>query len=197
MTTKSLHEQTGYADWQALYRAHYDPILKFILNFKVGKATAEDLTQNTFERVINKIDQFDPQVGQLQNCIYQIAKNLALNYKRRKNGENAYQAGVFANHLPTTKDFELPEQYVNVYRAGLTRLPEEQQNSEEIFIERELVARSLEAIADEGAKKAIKLYIFEDKSYQEISDELGIPIGTVMSRLHRAKKIMQAAVAEE
>jgi RNA polymerase sigma-70 factor (ECF subfamily) len=69
----------------------------------------------------------------------------------------------------------------NPAEALLARLTEEQ------------VAAALEALPDEYRAVAT-LYFMEDFSYQQIADVLGVPVGTVRSRLHRARRLLQRAL---
>jgi RNA polymerase sigma-70 factor (ECF subfamily) len=55
------------------------------------------------------------------------------------------------------------------------------------------VAGALEALPDEYRAVAT-LYFMEDFSYQQIADVLGVPVGTVRSRLHRARRLLQRAL---
>jgi RNA polymerase sigma-70 factor (ECF subfamily) len=63
--------------------------------------------------------------------------------------------------------------------------------------ERKIEAETVQAILDklpEKYKAVLILYYMEDSSYQEISEMLAVPLGTVMSRLSRAKQIMKKAL---
>jgi RNA polymerase sigma-70 factor (ECF subfamily) len=57
-------------------------------------------------------------------------------------------------------------------------------------LDSELVARALEALPDDF-RAAATLYFTQDLSYQEIAEILDVPIGTVRSRLHRARRMLQ------
>jgi RNA polymerase sigma-70 factor (ECF subfamily) len=60
-------------------------------------------------------------------------------------------------------------------------------------LETEEVARAIQALPAEY-RAAATLYFVEDLSYQDIADILGCPVGTVRSRLHRARKMLQVAL---
>lgn len=59
----------------------------------------------------------------------------------------------------------------------------------------ELVTRALDALPEEFRTVAM-LYFMQDLSYQEIAEMLDVPIGTVRSRLHRARRMLQKALWE-
>ena len=63
--------------------------------------------------------------------------------------------------------------------------------------ERKIEAETVQSILDklpEKYKAVLILYFMEDSSYQEIADMLAVPVGTVMSRLSRAKQMMKKAL---
>jgi RNA polymerase sigma-70 factor, ECF subfamily len=57
----------------------------------------------------------------------------------------------------------------------------------------ELIAQALDALPDDY-RAAAALYFMQDMSYQEIADVLEVPIGTIRSRLHRARRMLQKAL---
>jgi RNA polymerase sigma-70 factor (ECF subfamily) len=63
--------------------------------------------------------------------------------------------------------------------------------------ERKVEAETVQSILDklpEKYKSVLILYYMEDSAYQEIAEMLEVPIGTVMSRLSRAKQMMKKAI---
>jgi len=57
---------------------------------------------------------------------------------------------------------------------------------------RETLQTCIQALP-EPFRVVVLMFYFEDASYREIADELGVPVGTVMSRLSRAKALLRAA----
>ena len=60
-------------------------------------------------------------------------------------------------------------------------------------LDTEAVGRSIEALPEEYRVVAA-LYFMEEFSYQEIADMVGCPVGTVRSRLHRGRRMLQKAL---
>lgn len=87
---------------------------------------------------------------------------------------------------------EMPEQYLYIRTAELG-LHGGQSNPVETVLNRldsEQIVAALQGLPEEY-RVVSTLYFMEDLSYGEIADTLGIPIGTVRSRLHRGRKILQ------
>lgn len=133
---------------------------------------AKDLLQDTMFRALKNFERYDPQQP-LYPWLLTIGRNLSRNHFRKKE----------------TGTTSLPEHYEIL---GHYRGPEESairsETSEEIF-------RALGSLKEEQ-RTILELKHFQDCSYQEIADILGIPIGTVMSRLYYARKEL-ARILEE
>lgn len=124
---------------------------------------AEDLTQETFIRAFRFIDQFEPG----SNCkawLFRIMKNLFINFSIKKQAHPHYGMDCVINE-PASKEAEPELNYFEIVML-------------------------LEKIKDEY-RNVIMLYHLKDLSLEEISKTLNCPIGTVKSRLHRARKKIQ------
>jgi RNA polymerase sigma-70 factor (ECF subfamily) len=92
---------------------------------------------------------------------------------------------------------DVPElyMYVQTTREGLDRMDN---NPSALVIDRmteEQIQAAIEALPDEYRPVAV-LFLLEELSYQEIADILGCPVGTVRSRLHRGRKLLQKALRD-
>lgn len=136
----------------------------------LGNATeADDLVQDTFLRVWRALDRFD-EARPFVPWLVRIATNRALdvlNARSRRAGEEALEA------LP----WEGPSPDEDVDRARL----------------RKEVMRALQTLPDDQ-RSVLVLRAYEGLSYREIADALELPIGTVMSRLARARETMRRRV---
>jgi RNA polymerase sigma-70 factor (ECF subfamily) len=143
---------------------------------------AEDLVQETYLRAFRGFAGFEEGTN-LRAWIYRILTNTFINAYRKKQREPI-----------TVQDDEIEEWYLYDRLSGagveasaesevLDRLPDEE------------VQRALEALP-EGFRMAVLLADVEGFSYKEIAEILDVPIGTVMSRLHRGRKALQKALWE-
>ncbi len=142
-----------------------------------NEADARDLTQDAFVRVYRAWRSFVPGTSFL-SWIYRIVTNLYRDELRRKKGrfqeeipeDNAPQ--IFGGAKPLAVD------PIEDYMAGQLSEP---------------MARSLAGLSSEQ-RQVIVLADIEEYSYQEIADIMGCSIGTVRSRLHRARALLRRLV---
>lgn len=123
----------------------------------------DDLMQSTVERALGRAHQFEPGT-QLSSWLFRIARNLRIDAAR--------QAGRRGAHLPID---ELPEQQGE---DGLALV----ENRSELAA----AQRALQALP-EDQRLTFVLVVVEGMSYRDAAEVLEVPVGTVMSRLARAR----------
>jgi RNA polymerase sigma-70 factor, ECF subfamily len=144
---------------------------------------AEDLVQETYLRAYRSFDQFEPGTN-LKAWLFRILKNTFINEYRKRRA------------VPPQEDFagleESFESRVDSDRIAKIRNPEEE------ALERSMdegVQRALDALP-EDYRMAILLADLEGFSYKEIAEILEVPIGTVMSRLYRGRKMLETQLLD-
>mgnify|MGYP004620476791 FL=1 len=164
-----------------LVNTHWDKIYNRANSLLSNHQDAEEVAQDTFLRARKSIVNFRGECS-LSTWLYHIATNLARNkhwyWWRRKRGESVSLDSQVGDDENT--------RLCDVI-AGDDDTPAEETESNEF-------ARTLpEAIASLPAKygDVIKLRVARDLSYEEISAELGISVGTVKSRLSRAREYLR------
>ncbi len=145
-------------------------------------ADAEDLVQETFLRAFRGFRTFEPGTN-LRAWMYRILTNTFINSyrKRQREPQTIPDDGVEEWYLYNRLAREAPDSSAEA--AVLESLPDED------------VQAALEALPD-GFRTAVLLADVEGFSYKEIAEIMGVPIGTVMSRLHRGRKALQKALFE-
>ena len=141
---------------------------------------AEDLVQETYLRAFRGFAGFEAGTN-LRAWMYRILTNMFINQYRKKQREPI-----------TVADDELEDWYL-YDRLGESGV---EASAETEVLERipdEDVQRALEDLP-ENFRMAVLLADVEGFSYKEIAEILDIPIGTVMSRLHRGRKALQKAL---
>jgi len=150
---------------------HYrEQVLRVAYGIVGSAEEAEDVAQEVFIKVWNHLPRYRAQ-GNLSNWLYRITVNAALDALRRK-----------GNELP-----------LEDWQHDAEEQPEEAalRNDQE-----ERVRRALNALPP-GARSALILREYEQLSYKEIAEVLQIPIGTVMSRLNYARKLLRERLARD
>ena len=188
--------KTGYDSFEAMYESEYQRVLAMIIPRVRDRNIAEDLTQDTFSKVIKNIGTYTPEGGKIRkdcfkNWINTISLNTARDYLRRMKTERSFLNGVASKALePTTKaDFPLAG-YKKAYEEEILSQREDSLNPEEQAIQQqglEKVMRSLEGIDNPKSRAVALLRIVRELRYREVSEELGIPLGTVVTRFNRAR----------
>jgi RNA polymerase sigma-70 factor, ECF subfamily len=165
----------------ALFEELAMPLFARLYNFACwltqDRAAAEDLVQETYMKALKGFSSFQAGTN-FRAWMYRILRNTFLT---SQTGLKAAQFDVFD---------ESDEQM-----AG----QDSRSTPETILfarVEQETIQRALEELPVHF-REAILLCDFEEMSYQEIGQTLGIPIGTVMSRLSRARKAMRTILSEK
>jgi RNA polymerase sigma-70 factor (ECF subfamily) len=143
-------------------------------------ADAEDLVQEAFLRAYRGFSGFEEGTN-LKAWMYRILTNTFINSYRKKQREPV-----------TVHDDDIADWYL-YDKLGVAGAEASAESEVLDKIPDEEVQRALEALP-EGFRMAVLLADVEGFSYKEIAEILEIPIGTVMSRLHRGRKALQKAL---
>ena len=158
-----------------------DQLYKTALRLTRSAEDAEDLLQETYLKAYRHYASFQPGTN-LKAWLFKILKNTFINeYRRRK-------------QLPAQVDFaELEETFESALVSndpGATRTPEDELIEASLDSE---VRKSLVALPH-NYKVVVLLADIEGYAYKEIADILAIPVGTVMSRLYRGRRMLERAL---
>lgn len=145
-----------------------------------SREEAEDITQETFLKVFRALatfkgDRFSP-------WIYKIASNLCLDYLRRR------RPSTVSLDSPVGPDGDIPREI-----ADETRLLEDTVLAGALGFD---VQRAIDALPPKYRTVVVLRHI-EDLTYEEIADILALPLGTVKTRLFRAREILRLRLAEK
>jgi len=150
------------------------PVYSLVARMLQDPATAEDLAQEVFIKAFRRLDTYDPQ-RKLSSWLFKIAHNTTIDHLRRHTPETV--------PLEADKDSERGS-LAAVLADGSTENPA-------AAAERRDMARALEqAIAHlrPEYRESVVMFYVEGASYQEICEVTGLPLGTVKTNLHRARK---------
>jgi len=163
----------------ALYRRHRDPVFRLALLYCGASGQAADVTQETFIHLMTRTDQYDPARGTLGSWLCGVARNLA----RKAAGyrDEPTDPALLAD------DTALPDHFVE-HDTPLEKLLRNETA--------EKVRRSLAALAPHY-RDVLILCELSELSYAEAAHVCGIDIGTVRSRLSRARAQLAQRLARE
>jgi RNA polymerase sigma-70 factor (ECF subfamily) len=154
---------------------HFAPRVKaYLMRAGVAPTAAEDLAQETMLTVWRKAALFDPAKAGISTWIFTIARNLRIDALRRERHPEVPHddAADVPDPAPQADDALLLTQNQARIRAAVEALPQEQ-------------------------AEVVRLSFFADKPHREIERELGIPLGTVKSRLRLAMRHIRSFLGEE
>ena len=179
-----------------LYRRRNPAIYRFALRMSGNQALAEDVTQEVFMALIQDAKRFDASRGSFSAFLFGIARNHL--HKRWELDKRLVPSGLGNEEAGDVDEGGLVSiQYSQLAQSGsrgngrsgsaspAAGVPAE-------FASRETVDRVRKAIASlpENYREAVVLCDLEEMSYEEVAAALGCPVGTVRSRLHRARAIL-------
>lgn len=149
----------------ALYRRHGGLVYRFTLRMSLDAAVAEEITQEVFLALLSRMDRFDAERGALSTWLCGIArrqlwKHLERNGAAQETDEDDAAELECAGDGPS--ELLLRSEAVAAVRAGLDELPA-------------------------ALREVVILCALEEMSYEQAAQVLGLPIGTVRSRLYRGK----------
>ncbi len=158
-----------------LMARHRDPVY-FMLNEKVNgdKELAKELTIEAFGKAFNKLHSYTPKFA-FSTWLYTIAKNNLIDYLRKKKLQTISLNNMFDSDEENVQVLQIPANVLN---------PEaELEKKQRIKILRKIVEQ-----LNPNYRVLVKLRYFKEYTYDEIAQELKIPIGTVKAQLHRSRE---------
>jgi RNA polymerase sigma-70 factor (ECF subfamily) len=179
-----------------LYRRRQPSIYRFALHMSGNRAVAEDVTQEVFMTLIRQASRFDPARGTLGGFLFGVARNHLRKRAEQDRRlvplvEDADFLGPLAS-VPraggnSTNGNGVPSSG-NGHRTGHATIP----TSLDEFASFEMVGRVRQAIATlpENYREVVIFCELEEMSYEEVATVLACPVGTVRSRLHRARAML-------
>ncbi len=169
LSDAELLRLSGKGDEEAfliLYRRHQGPVFRFALHMSGKQETAEEVTQEVFLILLREVSRYADERGSLQGYLIGAARNQVRRQLReaRKNVSDAI--GLSSERGEYLLDELGRAQELDALRRAILNLP--------------VKYREIIALCD-----------LEGVEYERAAEQLGCAVGTVRSRLHRARKILQ------
>ena len=157
---------------RAVYAAHGPELYRFAFRSLGDRGLAEEAVQETFVRAWQAADRFDDALGSLRTWLFAIIRNVVIDLTRAR----AVRPGLSVAEARDDDAIHLDDD-----------------------IERALVAwqveEALTKLSDEHRHALVEVH-YKSRPYQDVAQELSVPVGTVKSRVYYALKAMRLALEE-
>jgi RNA polymerase sigma-70 factor (ECF subfamily) len=179
--------------YRQLVEKYQNKVHSLAFDILKSKEDAEDVVQETFVKAYLSLPSFKGQ-SSFYTWLYRIAYNMSIDVKRRVNRRGG-------THVEFKEVGSVSTPGSDEISGGPTVVPEDAQTLEgpaEAFYRKEAGSR-IKAVLDELSpehRAVVVLKEVDGLNYEEISEATGVPKGTVMSRLHYARKALQKALRD-
>lgn len=165
--------QRAFSQIMTIYR----PLINFeIFKMVNNKVIAEDLTLEVFEKAFLKLHQYKSEFA-FCTWLFRIATNCGLDYLRKRKRHR---------HLSIDNPTEVPEHFVNGFQMPGPITPEQ----ELIEKQKRKVMRIMVDKLKPQYRQLVEMHYFKQYSFNEITQELEIPLGTVKNRMFRSRELL-------
>lgn len=142
---------------------------------------AEDACQEVFFRVVRAWESFRADC-KVETWLYLITRNVCRNFNRKARRRRHGQGLEYNDHIASTSSVEHPQELMN---------------QEELCMQRELIQNIQDGLSQltESSQEIMRLKIEQGLTYDEVAAKLGLPSGTIKSRVFRARTQLKAVLA--
>lgn len=178
-----LAQQGREPAFRELVRRYERPVFSLVFRMVRDSATAEDLAQDAFIKVLNHLDKYRPEF-KFSSWLFKIANNVAIDHLRKRQLDTISIDG--SPHASTATEIE----------ASSFELADHSESPLDELAARELGSIIEQAIAQlrPEYRNCIMLRHVEGRSYEEIAATLDLPLGTVKTYIHRARHQLREAL---
>lgn len=150
-----------------LYNRHGGLVYRFSLRLMQDESAAEEITQDVFLALLGDADRFDPARASLSTWLCGIARRRVWKHLRARERDHAAVSEDDPDRIESPED----DPFITISRAEAV----------------DAVEQGLDALTP-ALREVVVLCELEEIRYQDAAEILGIPVGTVRSRLHRARR---------
>ncbi|MBX3008461.1 MAG: sigma-70 family RNA polymerase sigma factor [Melioribacteraceae bacterium] len=183
ITAKPIDQNTQkkYSEFDSEIMPFKDALKSFALKMTNDIEDAEDLLQDTLLKAFRFFDKFEKGTN-AKAWLFQIMKNTFINNYRKSSKQ------------PNKVDFDDVQNFYENIKADEVKIQHSENDAFSDVLDDEIV-NALSILPDDF-RTIVFLSDIEGYTYEEIADFMDCPIGTVRSRLHRARKMMYALLYE-
>ena len=157
---------------RAVYAAHGPELYRFALRSLGDRGLAEEAVQETFVRAWRAADRFDDELGSLRTWLFAIVRNVVIDLSRAR----AVRPGLSVADSGADDAFFVDEAFDRVLTSWQ-------------------VEEALRMLSEEHRSALVEVH-YKGRAYSDVALGLGVPVGTVKSRVYYALKAMRLALEE-
>lgn len=175
LVVKAVQEgdQTAYSELMKRYR---EPVYYTILKMVHNRDDAEDLTIEAFGKAFNNLEKYSPDYA-FSTWLFKIATNNCIDHIRKKRLETTSLDNSLTNDDGETVQINIKDSSPDPEQKVLKG-------------QRAEIVRDAVSELKPKYRSLIELRYFKEFSYDEIAEEMGLPLGTVKAQLFRAKEML-------
>jgi RNA polymerase sigma-70 factor (ECF subfamily) len=155
--------------FEALYSRHMPPVYRYALRMTGSEADADDVVQESFLVLLRHARGYDPEQGELRSYLYGVARRMIL------------------HRLPAEPAIEIEEAETAAVDDPLDQIEQAQ---------RVALLRAAVAALPADYREVVALCDLEEMTYENAAALIGCAVGTVRSRLHRARALLLAKLSK-
>ena len=167
--------------YDKLLKKYKNSVYSLVLRMVRNSQEAEDLTQEAFIKAFNSLDSFNEEYA-FSTWLYKIATNNCIDFFRKRKLQT-YSLDKPIQYKDSEIQHEIPDPDLNPEKSIMAT-------------ERNKLIKEAINKLPEKYYRAIVLRHSEEKSYEEISEILGLPLGTVKARIFRAREMLNKALKD-
>ena len=152
--------------FDALVDLHHEPITHFIYRFFSNVDDIQDMVQEVFIKAFRNLKQFDPSIGEFRSWLFKIAYNTSISEiqrRKRRTLNNQHDILIEVESRRTTDNPDKEQAMASLVQTVVQQLPPQE-------------------------RLVLILHFYHDMTQRGIADTLGIPLGTIKTRMRIGMK---------
>jgi len=167
--------------FEYLMKKYRKSVYYMLLKMVYNPDDAEDLTQEAFAKAFTSLHKFDSKFA-FSTWLFRIATNNCIDFIRKK------KLLTYSIDQPVDEDSDRPF-FIDIRDKNYNP------NEEMIHSQRSQIIHEAVEKLPQRYKILVQMRYFEEKAYEELADELNLPLGTVKAQLHRARELLNELLA--
>lgn len=192
---RRLRTGAGYKENEAAlrvaYREHGAELFRLALRSLGDRGLAEEVVQETFVRAWRNSERFDAERGSLRTWLFTIARNLIVDTVRARDSRPPGPPRPKAESQTESKAASGRDTELESDTAG----GEDPEDQMETVVQRLRLEEALSRLSEDHRLVIVEIH-YQGRSYTELSEELGVPAGTLRSRMYYALKALRLTLEE-